>query len=164
MNYQSKKIVLLGHRGVGKTSLVRRFIHQSFSEDYISTIGVTIEKKVIQLEDEEVALIIWDVEGHALVEDVPPSYLMGVQGLIYVFDLSDPITWSNIENQIKFIRDNFPFIPLKIIGNKEDKISDERLSEIHKELNLFEFISGSAKTGDKVEELFTAMASLFAHH
>ena len=61
--HSSKKIVLVGHFGVGKSSLIRRFVKNTFSDDYLVTIGVHIVKKIVQLENEEITLIIWDIEG-----------------------------------------------------------------------------------------------------
>ena len=64
----TKKIVLVGHFGVGKSSLIRRFVKNSFSEDYLVTIGVHILKKEIDINNQQVNLIIWDVEGKENIE------------------------------------------------------------------------------------------------
>ena len=83
----SKKVVLLGHFGVGKTSLFRRFIDNAFSEDYKVTLGVQIKKKVVELPNgKELSMIIWDTEGHTDIEDTRKSYLLGSHAFIYVFD------------------------------------------------------------------------------
>ena len=65
-----KKIVLLGHFGVGKTSLVRRYIDSAFSEDYLVTVGVHVKKKDVVVNDEPVTLIIWDIEGNNSIENI----------------------------------------------------------------------------------------------
>jgi len=75
---KSKKIVILGHFGVGKTSLIRRFVNDSFSDNYKVTIGVHITKKVVELNaDETISLIIWDLEGTDEVQMIRNSYLLG---------------------------------------------------------------------------------------
>lgn len=163
MESRPKKIVLLGHVNVGKTSLVKRFVHDFFSEKYISTIGVTVERKEIQLDGKNITLIIWDIEGHASIENVPESYLIGTQGIIYVFDLSRRETCVNIKEQMDFLRTLLPFVPIKIIGNKMDLIDDNELVQIQHELSALhaiKFYATSAKTGINVEIVFNSLAKL----
>lgn len=88
----SKKVILLGHFGVGKTSLVKRFVVQKFSEEYQTTIGVKINKVVIG--DHHLTMILWDIEGGKSQQHLPPSYFAGAHGIIYVFDLTRPSTWK----------------------------------------------------------------------
>lgn len=71
---QTKKIVILGHFGVGKTSLIRRYVDSAFSEDYLVTVGVHVKKKEIDLHDEKVTLIIWDIEGNTAIDKARKSY------------------------------------------------------------------------------------------
>lgn len=158
-----KKIVLLGHVNVGKTSLVKRFVHDFFSEKYISTIGVTVERKVVQIEDESITLIIWDIEGHASIENVPEAYLIGTQGVIYVFDLARLETCANLKVQLDFLRTVLPFVPIKLIGNKMDLIDENELNQFQLEFSEthgLDFYPASAKTGDNVEIVFNSLAKL----
>ena len=99
MSNQTKKILLLGHFHVGKTSLIKRFVQNSFSEEYITSIGVTIEKKTIEIKGQNLTFIIWDVAGEVSIDRTPPNYLLGCEGIIYVFDLSRPSTWENLQEQ-----------------------------------------------------------------
>ena len=95
----SKKIVIIGHFGVGKTSLIRRFVENTFSEDYQVTIGVHISKKTIEIpEQESISLIIWDLEGQDDLKKTRSSYLLGTNGFIYVFDSSKPLTFENLNS------------------------------------------------------------------
>ena len=155
----SKKIVLIGHFGVGKTSLIRRFVENTFSEDYKVTIGVHISKKTITIpEGEQISLIIWDLEGQDDIKKTRPSYLLGTNGFIYVFDLSRPVTFQNLNSELSFLKENYPNIPVKVVGNKMDLVNKIYLKE-HQ--TLFEphvdyFVS--AKTGSKVEKLFSKLA------
>lgn len=162
MEQRSKKIVLLGHVNVGKTSLIRRFVHDFFSENYVSTIGVTIEKKDLLLENKQIKMIIWDIEGQAMVENVPESYLLGVQGILYVFDLSRYETRENLNQQIEYLRSEFPFVPIKIIGNKVDLINDTELKSAIKDLEPTKFETSSALTGENVEKCFVSLAKSLA--
>lgn len=156
----SKKIVLIGHFGVGKTSLIRRFVENAFSEDYKVTIGVHISKKTVNISDDKksVSLIIWDLEGQDDVKKTRSSYLLGTHGFVYVFDLSRPTTFKNLESELKFLKENYPKAPVKVVGNKMDLVNKSYLtqySSIFKPLVDF-FVS--AKTGSRVETLFSKLA------
>ena len=72
-----KKVVLVGHFGVGKSSLVQRFVHQQFSEKYLTTIGVKIDKKVVSLGDVSVKMMLWDIAGESMTMKIPKKYLFG---------------------------------------------------------------------------------------
>lgn len=159
----SKKIVLLGHLNVGKSSLVRRFIYDQFSEEYISTIGVNINKKVVHLPSESITLIIWDLEGQTTIENIPESYLIGAEGFIYVFDLNRPSTYENLAEQVKLLKERFPLTPFKTVGNKRDLITSEMLNTIQMKLDPINFKVSSAKTGESVEELFVELAKAFVY-
>lgn len=158
MNRVSKKVLLVGHFHVGKTSLIRKFIKNSFSEDYITSIGVTIEKKEITLDGMEMIMIIWDIAGEVSIKKTPQSYMLGLHGLIYVFDLTRESTWSNIDQQINDIRELFPFTPLKVIGNKKDLLQENEIEKILTELPIECDFTSSAKTGENVEDMFIDLA------
>ncbi|MEW4923936.1 Rab family GTPase [Algibacter sp. 2305UL17-15] len=156
----SKKIVLIGHFGVGKTSIIRRFVENTFSEDYKVTIGVHISKKTIDIADGKtsVSLIIWDLEGQDDVKKTRSSYLLGTHGFIYVFDLSRPATFENLESELKFLTENYPNIPIMVVGNKMDLVNKPYLTQ---NSSIFEPLVDffvSAKTGSRVESLFSKLA------
>ena len=77
MSTVSKKIILIGNIGVGKTSLIQRFVHQKFSEEYLSTIGVKVDKKMVQINNRLLSMLIWDVAGDASQKNLNPNYLLG---------------------------------------------------------------------------------------
>jgi len=87
MTEVSKKVVILGQYGVGKSSLIRQFVHRKFSEKYLTTIGVHVQKKVLDINGVQLSMILWDLEGDTSVSKVRPSYLVGSSGLIYVLYL-----------------------------------------------------------------------------
>ena len=156
----SKKVTLIGPFGVGKTSLFRRYIDDAFSEDYKSTLGVQIQKKVITMPNGvELSLILWDTEGHMEISEGRTAYLMGSHTFIYVFDLTRIDTYKNINTQLTFLKENFPNVPVKVIGNKLDTVFKTKVQETLKEENVkFDFLT-SAKTGEAVENLFNEIAS-----
>ncbi|MGW8123363.1 Rab family GTPase [Roseivirga echinicomitans] len=149
----NKKVILVGHFGVGKTSLVQQFVYSKFSEKYLTTIGVKIDKKVVQFDGYQMTLLIWDIAGETEQSSVSKSYMLGSHGIIYVFDLSRPSTYENIAEQIAHLKGLLPNAQLQILGNKKDLISDEELASITKSIGI-PFKTTSAKTGDYVEEAF----------
>lgn len=122
MGNRQKKIVLMGNFSVGKTSLIRRYVDNSFSDKYISTIGVKISKKKITIDDEELLLLIWDIEG-ALdkIKRINKTYIKGANAAIIVTD----VTSTDIEQTVKMhLSDLFSVnreIPVVIAFNKIDK-------------------------------------------
>lgn len=155
----SKKIVLLGHFGVGKSSLIRRFVENTFSENYRVTIGVHIFKKEVQIPSgEDVSLVIWDLEGNDDINLTRPSYLLGTNGFIYVFDLSRPVTYSTLISDLDYIKNNFPKTTLKVVGNKEDLVTKEFIKQNNDIFGHLVDYFTSAKTGAKVEDLFAKLA------
>ena len=154
----SKKIVLIGHFGVGKTSLVRRYVDSAFSEDYLVTLGVQVKKKQIELDDNQVNMIIWDLEGNAKVEDMRSSYMLGTDGFLYVFDLTRPITFNNLNENLDFIKKQYPKAPIKVVGNKADLFDGTDLDEFLTKNNLEHVITTSAKEGTNVATVFEELA------
>lgn len=155
----SKKIILVGHFGVGKTSLVKRFVEEKFSEQYITTIGVKIDKKVVMVNEVEVKLLIWDIAGEEAQRKIPQSYRLGAHGVLYVFDLNRPSTYQHLSEEIQELQSVLPDVPVRILGNKIDLIDDALLAQLKKEITL-PFDATSAKTGEHVEEAFVSLAQL----
>ena len=150
----SKKVVLVGHFGVGKSSLIRRFVQNEFSDDYLVTIGVHILKKVVTINNDETTVIIWDIEGKEDIQKVRSSYLMGSSGFIYVIDPTRIHTYQNLEEELKFIAKNYAKIPVITVANKSDLIVEADFKKEIAEKNLKIDYFTSAKNGDNVEEIF----------
>src|ERR1700690_1631558 len=83
-----KKVCLLGGFGVGKTSLVRRYVQSIFSDAYLTTVGVKIEKKMVNVGAADVALILWDIAGEDDIKSIRTSYLRGTAGYLLVVDVT----------------------------------------------------------------------------
>ena len=149
----SYKIVLVGNFGVGKTSLIRRFVQNSFSEDYLSTIGVSISKKTIG----DATIMIWDIEGHTEFKPIFKQYLMGAKGFVVVGDLLREESVAEIENHIKLCHQVIKDAPIVIALNKSDmphSFSDKQMQELKaSSQHIIEVLKTSAKSGDAVEEL-----------
>lgn len=162
---ESKKIVILGHFGVGKTSLTRRFVSDSFSDNYKVTIGVHITKKVVEISvGKSISLIIWDLEGTDDIKTIRNSYLLGTHGAVFVFDVTRPSTFQDLNNDLKIVAEKLPQVPTIVVGNKMDLVDLTDLKSVLKENDISPDFLSSAKTGESVEDLFLQMATLLQPH
>ena len=160
-----KKICLLGAFGVGKTSLVRRFVDTIFSDTYLTTVGVKIDKKVIPVGTEELALILWDIAGEDEVAAVRVSYLRGAAGYLLVVDGTRPETLETAASIQARITAELGPVPFFVLLNKADLEEDwalppERIAALEADGWLFR--RTSAKTGMGVDETFQALAARLA--
>jgi small GTP-binding protein len=154
----SKKVILTGSFGVGKTSLFNRFIYQEFNDKYLTSIGVKVNKKQVKVDDKEVSLLVWDIAGEISQDKVPSSYFLGASGIVYVMDLSRPMTFKNLESDYLFLKELMPLGVIKIVGNKRDLVTDAQIEEIQKSLPRTIDCLTSAKTGENVDQLFLDLA------
>jgi len=156
----SKKICLIGDFGVGKTSLIRRFVERQFSDQYLSTVGVKISRKTVELTEsttEKVQLLIWDLEGHTKFKSIAPTYLKGASGAIVVGDVTRQETIDNIPERAKLFLDVNPQGIMIFALNKSDLVDEEKLSKMPQFKNLEQVVATyptSAKTGLYVDEIF----------
>ena len=149
-----KKILLVGDFGVGKSSLVERWVHNRFSENYHSTIGVVISKKEITVNDVELKFLIWDVAGSREISDVPKAYYLGCSGILYIFDLTRPETWENLAERLNVVRELSNCENLLVIANKSDLCNSEQIKEVLANVNIAVDIVTSAKDDSNVEAAF----------
>ena len=156
---KSKKIVVLGHFGVGKTSLIRRFVSNSFSDHYKVTIGVHITKKVVEINAEDsISFIIWDLEGTDDPHTIREAYLLGTDGFIFVFDVTRAPTFQNIHADLGFVREKTGEVPILVVGNKMDLVDAGQVTLMLTENGVPHDFLTSAKTGLTVDKLFISMA------
>ncbi|MCF2949025.1 GTP-binding protein [Paraglaciecola aquimarina] len=157
-----KKICILGASGVGKTSLIKQYVEGIFSEKYLTSIGVKIDKKIVDLSSEKVQLMIWDIEGIDRYCGFQAKYLRGASAFIIVTDRTRSqslIEGNEIFNMAKEVAD----IPGILALNKKDlpttwHWSDSELADIkHPFAKSFDT---SAKSGEGVEEMFSYIAKI----
>lgn len=160
-----KKVCMLGTFAVGKTSLVRRFVESIYSDKYHTTIGVKIDKKLVQLENSELMLILWDIEGTETEFELRKSYLRGAAGYLLVADGTRQDTLYKalaLQTRVEEIVGSLPFLLLMNKADLADQWSiSERETTALKEKG-WEVIQTSAKTGLGVEEAFHALAKKLA--
>lgn len=155
----SRKVILTGSFGVGKTSLFNRFVYNQFDEKYLTTIGVKVNKKQLEIDGEDISLLLWDIAGEISQDKVPVSYFLGAAGVFYVFDLSRPSTFKNIATDLEYLKNIVPDAVVKIIANKKDLLQTEQLEEVAKQLKTIKWDAlTSAKTGENVEDILISMA------
>jgi small GTP-binding protein len=157
-----KKLCLLGSFGVGKTSLIRKFVHNVYSDTYLSTVGVKVDKKSLFLpEGQEVILIIWDLEGRDDFEKVSDTYLRGMSGYFLVADGTRPDTLESARATGKSMRILFPGVCSSLILNKADLVDAWHVSAADTadftHLGIASFRT-SAALGQGVEEAFLDIA------
>ncbi|HKW43051.1 MAG TPA: Rab family GTPase [Thermoplasmata archaeon] len=162
-----RKILLLGDGGVGKTSLIRRFVVDKFADEYITTIGTKVTKKDLRIESPgrvtDLTFMIWDVLGQKGYKGIQESSFHGAKGALLVYDVSRPETAQSLQDYwIPHLIAITNAIPIVVVGNKVDLVDSRRdasdaLDELKDALETPGFLS-SAKTGDNVEETFTALA------
>ncbi len=161
----SNKIILTGDYQVGKTSLIRRFVENSFKRDYISTIGVQISKKTINLtEENQMNFIIWDIGGQSFqMAPYRARFYNGANAAFIILDRTRPDHLKSVEKWYNDIKASIPKnIPIVIVGNKSDLsdklvISKEDIRDIAKKFD-YHYILTSAKTGENVNDAFLYIA------
>ncbi len=156
-----KKICMIGAFATGKTSLVSRFVHSIFSEKYHTTVGVKIDKKIIDIQENKLNLILWDLYGEDEFQKVRMSYLRGCAGYLLVADGTRRNTLEKAVNLQTRVEDAIGKVPFILVINKCD-ITDEWEIEPTEIDNVIEqgwtVIKTSAKNGVGVEEIFQTIA------
>jgi small GTP-binding protein len=155
-----KKIVLLGAPGVGKTSLVRRFVQSLFDDTYLTTIGVKVDKKTLQVSGQDVMLMLWDVAGTEEHFSVPPSYVRGAAGYLLVVDGTRPETLEAAMDLVERLRNELASLTAVLVLNKADLVDDWKVDEASVTATGWNHpvLRASAKTGTAVEDAFGALA------
>ena len=153
------KFIILGDSGVGKTNLLLRYVGESFSENYIATLGIDFKMKNIIYNDVKIALQIWDTAGQERFRSITKSFLKGTDGIIFMYDISKKDSFLNLKNWIAEIDNSkLPDVKFVICGNKIDleenrEVTEEMKKKLSKEFET-DIIEISAKKGIKIEEPF----------
>jgi len=162
-----KKICILGDGAVGKTSLIRRYVHDVFDDKYLSTIGAKITKKVVTLKyhgakpDVVLTLMIWDIAGQKDYNNVHPTYYQGAEGALVVCDITRKETLGNMSQWVESIYNVANKVPMVFLANKSDlkmqaTFNENDMKNIAARFKSSFFLT-SAKTGQNVEEAFSTI-------
>lgn len=168
MRQLTKKVCLLGDFSVGKTSLVRRFVESRFDERYLSTIGVKVDRHVLQVPTSGgeviLTLMLWDLAGGPDTGPMAPSYYRGASGAIIACDLTRPETIPGVKRYADRLLAANPAAALVLAANKVDLVQERRVAEEDLEAVASEtraplFLT-SARTGEQVEAMFGQLGVL----
>jgi small GTP-binding protein len=156
-----KKICMLGGFSVGKTSLVKRYVHSVFSETYLTTVGVKIDKKTVTLPDRTVNLILWDLAGEDDISSLRMTNVRGAAGYVLVADGTRPSTLDVALSLRQRVETDFGPLPFVLLLNKSDlkeqwAIPDSDVEALRQ--NGWWVQPSSARTGEGVEDAFTDLA------
>ena len=161
-----KKICMLGAFSVGKTSLVKRFVESVFSETYLTTVGVKIDKKTVELSNRIVNLILWDLAGEDDISSLRTSYVRGSAGYLLVADGTRPSTLEVALSLRQRVEVEFGPLPFVLLLNKNDlreewAIRDEEIEDLRRD--GWWVRPTSARTGEGVDDAFGALADRVSH-
>ena len=156
-----KKICMIGGFSVGKTSLVKRYVHSVFSEAYLTTVGVKIDKKTVDLADRTVNLILWDLAGEDDINSFRMTNMRGAAGYVLVADGTRPSTIDVALSLRQRVEAEIGPLPFVLLLNKSDlkeewAISDADLAGLRG--NGWWVEPSSARTGEGVEDAFKELA------
>lgn len=161
----ARKVCMLGDFGVGKTSLVARYVRNTFSDKYLTTVGVKVDSRAIALDEgTTLKLVIWDIAGKTVLDSLSQNYLRGASGLILVADGTREASLRAALNLAMQARDVVADPACVLFVNKLDlvdrwEVAPAVLGEIRHSLPVFET---SALSGDGVEAGFSALARKLA--
>ncbi len=164
MNQQSvkKKLCMLGAASVGKTSLVRQFVDGIFSDRYLTTIGVRIDKKHLEVDGRDVEVLLWDLSGEDAYNKVSMSYLRGAAGYLLVVDGTRKSTLETARVLKKRVDESVGAIPFVLVLNKSDLKpswdTDQESVGLLASAGVG-IVETSAKTGDGVEDAFRTLGA-----
>jgi small GTP-binding protein len=158
-----RKVCLLGAPGVGKTSIVRRFVEHRFDLDYDSSIAMAISKGTVELGGISLEMMLWDPEGSEAWGQYNRSFISGASGLMFVVDATKPRTLDHLLEAQSKGRGFIGSRPAVLIVNKVDLTQDFALTKAQidaaSKLN-WHLLQASAKSADNVDEAFTKLAEL----
>lgn len=162
----SYKVCLLGAFSVGKTSLVKRYVESIFSEKYETTIGVKIAKHSVQIDDEQVQLLLWDMEGKDAFTEINTRYLRGASGLVLVADGTRPDSVDDLFKIYHQAQTHISDVPIVVMLNKHDLAANWAITDTQLKLideMGWQVFQSSAKTGKNVDVAFSTLgASMLA--
>lgn len=154
------KILLLGDRATGKTSVVRKFVHEKFSREYLETVGMEPYNQYETIDDTEIRFSVWDIAARENFKPLRSFFYKGAKGALIVVDLSRKETLQNVS---KWVQEALSFSKKQVfvlLGNKMDlvdqiHITDDELQEaVDKLPQCIGYIKTSALTGDNIREAF----------
>ncbi|MBY8990997.1 MAG: GTP-binding protein [Candidatus Lokiarchaeota archaeon] len=156
------KILTAGEGGVGKTTLLHRYVEGRFSAETKMTIGVEFFLKETEIDSKQCTLQLWDFGGQERFRFLLESYVLGAKGALLMFDLTRMSSLQNLEQWLNIVRKGDPNLPVLFVGTKLDledeiQVDDDYAKSFLKEYNLINFLKISSKTGKHVSDAFNIL-------
>ncbi|NHI92652.1 MAG: GTP-binding protein [Candidatus Lokiarchaeota archaeon] len=154
------KVVICGDHGVGKTSLLRRFVENKFDKDYLSTLGANIlSKEYVTPKGNIIELLLWDIAGQQVFKHARNKFYQGAQGAVVVYDVTRPMSFQNIDEWLEELQDS-PVNSMILVGNKIDLPKEVLAEDAQKfaEEKGMSFLETSALSNTNVNEAFKTLA------
>ncbi len=162
------KVIVAGEGGVGKTTLLYKYVSGIFFSETSMTLGVQFHVKYVSVGDFFCALQLWDLGGQEQFRFLLPSYVRGAEGALLVFDLTRVSTLNALDEWTKICRTYNPDLPILLCGAKVDlterrSVSPDVARDYMTELEFLDYFEVSAKTGENVAPLFEVLAKHLTH-
>ena len=165
------KVCLFGDGGVGKTTLINRYLTGVFKTDSSITIGVDFHVKKVDVNGKKVSLQIWDFAGEERFRFLLPKYVEGASAGIFMYDITRYSSLKNFDEWLEIFKNGYknsdhnPQLPIIMVGGKLDlqfkrAVSSKEAFEIARKRNLYGFVECSSKDGRNVEDIFYETAKL----
>jgi small GTP-binding protein len=157
------KIITAGEGGVGKTTLLYRYVEGRFLANTLMTLGVEFFMKELEIEGRRINLQIWDFGGQDHFRPLLKNYSLGARGALLLFDLTRPSSLEKIDQWVNICREENPDIPIIFLGTKLDltesiTVDDEFASKFPNKYDFFKYLKISSKTGENVNLAFELLA------
>ncbi|MBD3211622.1 MAG: GTP-binding protein [Candidatus Lokiarchaeota archaeon] len=153
------KVLTAGEGGVGKTTLLHRYVEGKFEANTKMTIGVEFFLKEVNIEGKNIMLQLWDFGGQERFRFLLKSYTSGAKGALLMFDLTRPLTLDRIGQWIEICRSDNDQLPILFLGTKNDlkdeiSVNEEYVEELMEQYDLIDYLKISSKTGENVRKSF----------
>jgi small GTP-binding protein len=158
------KIVIAGNGGVGKSSLLHRYVAGQFNHSYSVTIGADFASREVDLGDETIRLVIWDLAGQRRFRVVRDGFYRGAKVVILVFDITSPASWEDLPLWEEEVTQQVPEAQIVVVGNKTDlnhqRAISHNLAHVWTKGRRYGYLETSCATGVGVDDLFVGIAHL----
>ena len=151
------KLLIVGDSTVGKTNFIMRFINDKFNESYMTTSGIDLKTKDIEIKNKNIRIQIWDTAGQEKYRAITRNLFLKVLGVLIIYDITNEKSYNNLKTWVQLIREDCgSHMQIIIVGNKcdldsERKINQEEVMKYAKKEKI-EYIETSCKTGENVQK------------
>ena len=152
------KLLIVGDSSVGKTNFIMRFINNEFNNNYMTTSGIDLKTKDIEVKNKKIRIQIWDTAGQVQYKAITRNLFLKVMGAIIIYDITNEKSYTNLKSWVELIREECgSHMQIIIVGNKCDLDSERKINQDevmnYAEEEKIEYIETSCKTGENVHKV-----------